>query len=64
MCKRHWFMVPPPIRRRVWGTYRPGQCDDKNPSKEWIAAADDAIAAVFSFERDRAKRKPQLPFSQ
>ena len=51
MCKRHWFMVPKPIRDRVWATYRPGQCDDKDPSDPWHEAADAAIAAVYAKER-------------
>lgn len=51
MCKRHWFMVPAPIRQQVWSTYRPGQCDDMNPSTAWHAAADAAIKAVFDKER-------------
>lgn len=25
MCRRHWFMVSPATRARVWGTYEPGQ---------------------------------------
>jgi hypothetical protein len=52
MCRRHWYMVPYAIRRRVWDAYRPGQCDDKRPSKAWRQAADDAIAAVFAKERE------------
>jgi hypothetical protein len=51
MCFRHWKMVPRDIQRWVWRTYRPGQCDDKRPSKEWHAAADAAIAAVFRAEQ-------------
>lgn len=39
-------MVPRDIQRRVWATYRPGQCDDKAPSESWHEAADAAIAAV------------------
>ncbi len=50
MCRRHWFMVPKPIRDRVWATYRVGQCDDKQPSSEWHAAADAAIQAVATKE--------------
>lgn len=50
MCRRHWFMVPPALRRAVWATYRPGQCDDMQPSTEWHAAADAAIAAVAKQE--------------
>lgn len=56
MCKAHWFMVPMLIRSRVWKHYRVGQCDDKSPSKEWLAAADDAIVAVYKAERKRAMR--------
>lgn len=46
MCRPHWFMVPKHLRDLVWATYRPGQCDDKQPSVEWFAAADAAILAV------------------
>jgi hypothetical protein len=50
MCRKHWRMVPPRIRRAVWRHYRPGQCDDKRPSKAWHEAADAAIAAVAKKE--------------
>lgn len=46
MCRRHWFMVPKVLRDAVWTTYRPGQCDDKQPSEAWHKAADAAIEAV------------------
>lgn len=46
MCRKHWFMVPRDIRDAVWRSYRPGQCDDKNPSKDWHTAADAAIGYV------------------
>lgn len=51
MCKRHWTMVPPNLQRRIWATYRVGQCDDKNPSTEWLNAADLAIAHVRFLEK-------------
>lgn len=51
MCKVHWFMVPKNIRNKVWEHYRPGQCDDKRPSKEWLDAADQAIRAVAIKEK-------------
>lgn len=52
MCARHWRMAPPPQaqQRRVYATYRPGQCDDKQPSAEWHAAADLAICSVAHTE--------------
>jgi hypothetical protein len=43
-------MVPKDIQRRVWSHYRPGQCDDKNPTPEWHRAADMAICAVAHAE--------------
>lgn len=46
MCLTHWRLVPRGIQVKVWAAYRPGQCDDKDPSEEWHAAADEAIAAV------------------
>ena len=51
MCKRHWFKVPKKIRDAVWATYRPGQCDDKQPAAEWHRAADAAIAHVALLEK-------------
>jgi hypothetical protein len=49
-CKRHWFMVPKAIRDRIWATYRPGQCDDKNPSRAYLLAAREAVVAVAEKE--------------
>lgn len=55
-------MVPRDLQRRVWATYRVGQCDDGNPSKAWHKAADAAIEYVFKKEfgvplnRRKAKR--------
>lgn len=46
MCGRHWAMVPPYIRRGVWKNYRPGQCEDKNPSVTWMNFANAAIGWV------------------
>lgn len=45
-CRRHWFMVPKPVRDRIWRFYRVGQCDDMNPSDSYCQAAKDAVVAV------------------
>lgn len=50
MCKRHWFMVPKQMRDRVWATYRPGQCDDWQPSAAYCDAATEAVQAVAEKE--------------
>lgn len=43
-CVEHWFMVPPPLRRRVLRSYTPGQCRDRSKIKpEWISAASEAV---------------------
>lgn len=31
-----WFQLPRAIRHRIWHLYRPGQEDDKRPSKEYV----------------------------
>lgn len=46
MCGKHWRMVPRDIQRRVWATYRVGQCDDQSPSAEYCDAASAAVTAV------------------
>jgi hypothetical protein len=50
MCLKHWKMVPRTVQLWVWRTYRPGQCDDKNPSAAWHKAADAAIEVVAQKE--------------
>lgn len=49
-CRKHWFMVPKPIRDRIWQTYRAGQCDDMSPSGAYCQAAKDAVIAVAKKE--------------
>lgn len=46
MCRRHWFMVPPSMRRAVMREYRPGQESDGRPSAAYLAAAAEAMALV------------------
>jgi hypothetical protein len=46
MCRRHWAKVPLTLQRMVHAKYRRGQCDDKQPSREWHQAASAAIASV------------------
>ena len=50
MCIVHWRRVTKRIQRAVWATYRPGQCDDRNPSEAWHQAADAAIGYVARLE--------------
>lgn len=59
MCRKHWAMVPKDLQRAVWQTYRPGQCDDKQPSLEWHDAADAAIRVVD--QKERAPVSAPLP---
>jgi len=46
MCLEHWRMVPRVFQQQVWKHYRPGQENDKRPSKTYLAAAAAAIEAV------------------
>jgi hypothetical protein len=47
-CKKHWFMLPANLRKRIWWTYRSGQENDMNPSAEYIAAAKAIQAWIVS----------------
>lgn len=53
MCARHWKMVPGPLRHAVWASYVDGQEDRKDPSGEYLRAAQAAIDAVARKERRR-----------
>lgn len=53
MCKRHWGMVPKTLQKQVWATYRAGQEVTKDPSPEYLAAAQAAIAAVQKAESSK-----------
>lgn len=50
MCRRHWCMVPYGLRLAVWATYVSGQEVRKDPTVEYLAAAQDAIHAVAEKE--------------
>jgi len=49
-CRRHWFMLPKRMRDRIWAAYRPGQCDDMNPSTTYLKAAKAAV--IYLAERE------------
>ncbi len=50
MCRPHWFLVPKPMRDRIWATYRAGQEISKDPSDAYDVAARAAIEAVRAKE--------------
>jgi hypothetical protein len=61
MCRRHWWMVPQPVRELVNSTYQHGQERGKvRPSREWVAAVRLAIAAVAELE-GKAPARPSGP---
>jgi hypothetical protein len=64
MCLKHWRMVPKDRQRDVWRHYRRGQCDDKQPSREYLAAANAAIRAVEEKLLRRAERSDSLQLFQ
>jgi len=57
MCKRHWFMVPPGLRARIWDAYVPGQEERKDPTAAYLRVAREAIEAVA--ERERHEQRPE-----
>lgn len=59
MCRKHWFMVPPKLRSRVWATYQDGQCDTFDPTSAYCQAAKTAVIAVA--EKEGRKIDPKNP---
>lgn len=60
MCTKHWRMVPKALQAAVWATYRAGQEVRKDPTREYLAAADAAIDAVAEKEGRRRRPDAQL----
>lgn len=56
MCRRHWYMVPRPLQRAIWATYRRGQEIDKRPSDAYLLNADQAVRVVAGKEGRRLQR--------
>lgn len=50
MCIRHWRKLPAALRQEIWRCYRPGQEVTKDPSPEYLAAAQRAKAYVADQE--------------
>lgn len=67
MCPPCWRQVPKRMQYQVYKYYRPGQCDDMQISREWLIAADTAIAHVavkngFMSEEQAAKMIARAEF--
>lgn len=43
-CILHWWMLPRRLRDAIQAAYRPGQENDKRPSKQYLKAARAAYA--------------------
>ena len=54
MCRFHWYQVPRRLRDAVWAAYRPGQEIAKDPSPEWLKAAQEALQWVAEREGRRS----------
>lgn len=35
-CRRHWFRLPQSLRARIWRHFRPGQEEDRRPTREYV----------------------------
>lgn len=57
MCRKHWFSLPKELRNKIWKTYREGQCDDWNPSKEYCLAAKECLEFIAKKEGIQADTK-------
>lgn len=53
MCRPHWQMVPYGLQLDVWANYEPGQERRKDPTDDYLDAAQAAIDAVAMKEGRR-----------
>jgi hypothetical protein len=52
LCKSHWFALPKAMRDDIWATYVPGQEQRKDPTSEYIDAAQRCVAYLAARERE------------
>src|SRR4051812_7719764 len=38
-CSKHWYMLPPALRAKIWRAYQPGQEIAGTPSAGYVAVA-------------------------
>lgn len=38
-CYKHWMMLPPELRKKIWGAFRPGQEVNGTPNREYVKVA-------------------------
>lgn len=53
MCKPHWALVPKVLQTRIWRHFRPGQENDKRPTREYVEALHACVVAVREAEGRR-----------
>lgn len=58
MCRRHWYMVPKPMRDAVWATYVPGQERRMDPTRAYLDATRAAINFVYAHDTARVDTSP------
>lgn len=64
-CTAHWYMLPKPIRDKIWRAYRPGQEETLTPSREYIEATREAIAWAAEWNAaNSSTEKPRPTWEQ
>lgn len=46
MCSHHWYLVPKPLRDRVWATWRSGDAAESHEHRDAVLLAVSAAAAA------------------
>ena len=57
-CPRHWYLLPRPLRARIWAAYRPGQEVTFDPSEAYLEAARDVQRWIHEYEAREPGRLP------
>lgn len=62
MCYPHWRKVPKQIQAAIWQEYRPGQEQDKHPSRRYLAVQQLAIGSVAFKPHDEEAARIAAPY--
>jgi hypothetical protein len=57
MCLKHWKLVPRNFQLDIWKHYKPGQEISKDPTNEYVKAAQRAIAVVIMAEQGLSEKQ-------
>jgi hypothetical protein len=60
-CKKHWYMLPPNLRGKIWVNFSPGQEQSKTPSRNYVEVAREVREWIYE-NYPETRPKPKLEY--